>query len=166
MKVYLWSSSWKIRAEILKQKAQSGMTDSGCLDKNSRELGIHAELKGKCKQDCCFRKSRCCPLSPWEITGAICWIYSGFKNGIYANKTRVSLYCGFGSIEKKNENKRSWTTKSLEMSSSSHGLYCTLEKLVPYHSAFRDLYVIAVLLWLLLVSFCLFVLAELCGSAV
>ena len=92
MKVYLWSSSWKIRAEILKQKAQSGMADSGCLDKNRRELGIHAELQGKCKQDSLFRISSCCPLSAQEITDAICWIFLGFKNGIYTNDTLVSLY--------------------------------------------------------------------------
>lgn len=37
------------------------MADSGCLDKNRRELGIHAELKGKCKQDSCFRLSPVLP---------------------------------------------------------------------------------------------------------
>lgn len=92
MKVYLWSSSWKIRAEILKQKAQSGMADSGCLDKNRRELRIHAELQGKCKQDSPFRLSSCCPQSGREITDAICWIYLGFKNEICTNDTPVALY--------------------------------------------------------------------------
>lgn len=91
MRVYLWSSSWKIRAEILKQKAQSGMADSSCLDKNRRELGTHAELKGKCKQDSHFTISPCYPVSVRGFTDAICWIYLGFKNGIYtSNNTPVS----------------------------------------------------------------------------
>ena len=92
MKVYLWSSSWKIRAEILKQKAQSGMADSGCLDKNTRELGIHAELQGKGKQGSLYRILSCCPLSVQEITNAICWTYVEFKSGIHRNDTPVSVY--------------------------------------------------------------------------
>lgn len=90
MKTYLWSSSWKIRAEILKQKAQSGMADSSCLDKNRRELRTHAGLKGKCKQGSHFRISPCCPVSARGFTDAICWIYLGFKNGIYANNSLTS----------------------------------------------------------------------------
>ena len=90
MKVYLWSSSWKIRAEILKQKAQSGMADSGCLVKNTRELGTRAELQGKCKQGSLFTIFSCCPLSVQDITNAICWTYLGFKNGNQTNDTPVA----------------------------------------------------------------------------
>lgn len=120
MKVYLWSSSWKIRAEILKQKAQSGMADSSCLDKNRRELRTHAELKGKCKQDSHFRISPCCPVSALEgllmPSAGYIWDFK-MKSTQYS---RVSLDCGFGdSSEKKNEKQPIFKKKKKAMEMNS-----------------------------------------------
>lgn len=64
--------------QSLKQKAQSEMADSGCLDKDRRELGILAELKGKCKLVSGVRISPGCPISTLGFTDAICWILLGF----------------------------------------------------------------------------------------
>lgn len=147
MKVYLWSSSWKIRAEILKQKAQSGMADSGCLDRNRRELGIHAELKGKCQQDSHFRISPCCLLSERGITDAICWIYLGFTNGIYTNSTPVSAYPVASvllrrrKIKTKKAKKKEKQKPAIEMNHRS----CTYLHFQAPALCFRDLQCVVVL---------------------
>lgn len=162
--MYVWSSSWKIRAEILKQKAQSGMADSGCLDKNRRELEIHAELKGKCKHDSCFRLSPVLPsISQRE---GLLVPSAGFTWDLTMESTRIKLVSPYtvASVlllrrklktkQAKQTNKK--TPQSMEMNPSSRDLYCTLGRLehcITLH--FRNLYLIA-----------LAILTELCCSTV